>query len=210
MNNRVKHFTFSESFLESYLIEDVKNYPIKTRTVVINVGTSNVEIAGRDLKPLTSSIYSNLIVKNAEKLVCVVLSAEPILPRAFSFSKKVTNKWRHAYEIFSMPHLKQTQLWRSEKDRAGNVEFNLWFASTGTNCGIHKTHDFRELHTQIYGLGRMQKFRENNTKTLYNEVLMAPGYTHEPFYDRKGIYPWHQYYADSDCIWLAIEFYDSK
>jgi hypothetical protein len=21
------------------------------------------------------------------------------------------------------------------------------------------------------------------------------------------IYPWHQYYADTDCIWLAIEYH---
>jgi hypothetical protein len=46
--------------------------------------------------------------------------------------------------------------------------------------------------------------------SIYQEVFMSPGYTHEPFYNDKGKYPWHAYYADTDCIWLAIEGAPSK
>lgn len=61
-----------------------------------------------------------------------------------------------------MPQLKNAPLWRSEKERIGNLEFNLWYAHAGTHCGIHNQHDFPEVHTQIYGIGRMQKFHVNH------------------------------------------------
>ena len=68
-----------------------------------------------------------------------------------------------------------------------------------------------EVHTQVYGTGRMQKFHENDFKSLYEEVMMAPGFTHDPFTGVKNngdlFYGWHQYYSDTDCIWMAIEYH---
>ena len=39
------------------------------------------------------------------------------------------------------------------------IKTNLSFAPSGTNCFIHNQHDFIEIHTQIFGHGRMQKFK---------------------------------------------------
>jgi hypothetical protein len=41
---------------------------------------------------------------------------------------------------------------------------------------------------------------------------MSPGYsTPVPFCDvvapGRYVYPWHQYYADTDCIWMAVEYH---
>jgi len=40
---------------------------------------------------------------------------------------------------------------------------------------------------------------------------MPPGFTHDPFFmvgsDRSFSYPWHRYYADTDCIWMAVELH---
>ena len=59
----------------------------------------------------------------------------------------------------------------------------------------------------------MQKFRERDEGTLYEDVTMAPGQTHAPFVRMTGPgtweYPWHRYYATGDCIWLAIELHPS-
>ena len=53
----------------------------------------------------------------------------------------------------------------------------------------------------------MQKFHKNDPASIYQDVFMSPGYTHEPFFDLTSqLYPWHQYYADTDCIWLAAEY----
>lgn len=91
------------------------------------------------------------------------------------------------------------------------IKLNLWFAPAGTHCLIHSVHPFLELHTQIHGKGHMQKFKSNDLSTLYEDVVMKPGYTHEPFFtiksDHQWEYPWHQYYSETDCLWMAIEFH---
>lgn len=93
-----------------------------------------------------------------------------------------------------------------------NIKVNVWFCPAKTNCGIHNHHtdpEMLEVHTQIYGTGRMQKFYEKEFKSIYEDVIMSPGFTHEPFAGVKEngdiFYGWHQYYSDSDCIWMAIE-----
>ncbi len=91
------------------------------------------------------------------------------------------------------------------------LKLNLWYTPEETDCGIHNKHGFLEVHTQIFGTGHMQKFFENNAETLYEDVLMPPGFTHDPFFflgkDRSFSYPWHRYYADTDCIWMAVELH---
>lgn len=95
-----------------------------------------------------------------------------------------------------------------------NIKVNVWFSPAKTNCGIHNHQtgpQMLEVHTQIYGAGRMQKFHDNDFKTIYEDVHMAPGFTHDPFAGVKEngdlFYGWHQYYCDSDCIWMAIEYH---
>jgi hypothetical protein len=53
--------------------------------------------------------------------------------------------------------------------------------------------------------------REDNADTLYEDVLMPVGFTHDPFFTVAGhgkfSYPWHRYFADTDCVWMAIELH---
>lgn len=92
----------------------------------------------------------------------------------------------------------------------------VWFCPRQTNVGIHNQHQFIEIHTQISGLGRMQKFTDNDYTTLTDEFRMAPGVTNPPFHvvdpgnPQTYVYPWHQYYADSDCLWLVTEFHPAS
>jgi hypothetical protein len=99
----------------------------------------------------------------------------------------------------------------SPSPRRYRLKLNLWYTPEETDCGIHTGHRFLEVHTQVLGTGRMQKFRENNADTLYQDVVMPPGFTHDPFFtvanDRSFHYPWHRYYADTDSIWMAIELH---
>lgn len=135
------------------------------------------------------------------------------------------------------PFPKNTPLWISPQDDIGIVEVdpywmtrqttkgnrnetflvkvNLWFAPAKTNCAIHNKHDFIEIHTQVVGIGRMQKFKQQTYDSLYEDLIMAPGYTtYVPFCEVEGpgkyVYPWHQYYSDNDCIWMAIEYHPVK
>ncbi|MFJ4027305.1 hypothetical protein [Paenarthrobacter sp. NPDC090009] len=98
-------------------------------------------------------------------------------------------------------------------ERVFTVKANLWFSPAGTDCGIHNQHDFIEIHTQIFGFGRMQKFSSLDHGSLYEDQLLSPGNTNPvPFcleQDGAFSYPWHQYRADTDCIWLALEYHPS-
>lgn len=88
---------------------------------------------------------------------------------------------------------------------------NLWFAEPGTHCGIHNEHSFIEIHTQILGVGCMQTFRNNKRETLCEDFIMAPGITTSKAFchikDDHFIYPYHQYYAETACVWLALEYH---
>ena len=93
-----------------------------------------------------------------------------------------------------------------------NIKVNVWFSPERTNCGIHNHQNdpkMLEVHTQIYGTGRMQKFLGKEFKSMYEDLIMPPGLTHDPFAGVKAngdiFYGWHQYYSDTDCIWMAIE-----
>jgi hypothetical protein len=92
-----------------------------------------------------------------------------------------------------------------------DVRLNLWFSPAGTACGIHNKHDFLEVHTQLIGIGRMQKFRTEHYLTNYEDHLMCAANTNPATFCRQQngefSYPWHQYFADTDCIWMAIEYH---
>lgn len=92
------------------------------------------------------------------------------------------------------------------------VRINLWFSPAGSDCGIHRRHDFLEVHTQISGLGHMEKFHTDHHGSLYEDQPMAPGTTNPvPFCSSTDgstfHYPWHQYRAETDCVWLAVEYH---
>ena len=73
--------------------------------------------------------------------------------------------------------------------------------------GLHQSHDrdFDEVHAQIRGIGKMQKYTENDLDTYFGEIIMAPGIVHDRFYDDTGYYPWHQYQSVTPCVYCPIE-----
>ncbi|MCP4602406.1 MAG: hypothetical protein GY847_18135 [Proteobacteria bacterium] len=207
MANAIRRtLSFSETFVKVEYLEKAENLSISGQTILLNIDDIELNIAGTLLRPMTSSMYSNINIPSASKLILITLNTDVFSCDEFPHVNAIMDKWSHVYDVFPFEHLKDTKLWRSNKERAGNIDFNLWYAPAKTNCGIHSEHNFLELHTQTFGIGRMQKFHNNEPSTVYQEVFMSPGYTHEPFYNAKGEYPWHQYWADTDCIWLAVEF----
>jgi hypothetical protein len=74
---------------------------------------------------------------------------------------------------------------------------------------------FIEIHSQLYGHGRMQTFHCQNAVTLCEDKLMSPGYTTQVSFCTVQdadhfVYPWHQYFANTDCIWLGLEYHPQK
>lgn len=201
-----KLLKFSEPFLNVEHVSYTNNYEIDTKSIIINIDLDPLELEELELSTMKSAIYANTVIDKVQNILVISVANEDYLGKNPQIDLEIIkNSWQHVYDLFNKPHLQHIPLWRSEKERIGRLEFNLWYAPAGTHCGLHHMHDFLEAHTQIYGIGRMQKFHENNLNTLYQEVFMSPGYSHDPFYSNLGHYPWHQYYADTDCIWLAIE-----
>ena len=94
------------------------------------------------------------------------------------------------------------------------VRVNLWFSPAGTDCGIHSLHDFLEVHTQISGVGAMQKFASPDETSPYEEQFLASGSTSPAAFCRVDgqtfAYPWHQYRAVTECVWLAVEYHRER
>jgi hypothetical protein len=59
----------------------------------------------------------------------------------------------------------------------------------------------------------MQKFDASDHASIYEDQQLSPGAMNPvPFcIDQDGelVYPWHQYRADTDCIWLALEYHQA-
>lgn len=201
-----KTLRFSEPFISAEYIAYAEDFRIDKKSIIINLDLDILELEEMDLFPMKSVVCTNTTIDKVKNIVVISIVNEDFLGNNPEIDREIIqNSWQHIYTLTNAEHLKDIALWRSEKTKIGIMEMNLWYAPAGTHCGIHKLHDFHEVQTQIFGIGRMQKFRSNDYKSLYQEVYMSPGHTHEPFHSSQGNYPWHQYYADTDCIWLAIE-----
>jgi hypothetical protein len=232
--NLIEPIKFSTKYLKAFWLRNAENYYIENRTIIVNLGEQNAYIAvspEKYLPPRTSTILKQVSLKSGDSLLLLEV-VDPINIGGIVFD----TGWHQLGEIITFP--KDVPLWKSPQYEVGIVKFdpyfvtglsdqpqkhnfkkyqvkvNLWFSPAITNAAIHNKHavpEFLEVHTQIYGTGRMQKFHANDFNTLYEDVLMSPGDTHIPFasVNEEGqfFYPWHQYYADTDCIWMAIEFH---
>lgn len=238
----VRALNFSGPRITATAVTGPAEHRIDGRALVVNCGPRDVYVTEpprRPLPPLTSTVVADTGVGPADLLV-VLRTDDERADRIAGITGEPG--WELLGDVVGdgpsttggLPFDRRIPLWRGPQDVLGQVAFdpahvlretatagtpqlfevrvNLWFAPAGTDCFIHNRHDFIEVHTQVAGLGRMQKFREQDHATLYQDVLMSPGYTTpDPFCalgsDGSYVYPWHQYRADTDCVWLAIEYH---
>jgi len=228
-NNQRRSLSFSNDWIESVVVSAVHEMPVED-AIVVNLSTTALHYrAGGDhgtIPPWKSTVLRHCTLERGEtaallrvrqrtNLGVVALGWEsyghrnPQFPRGtplyISSQDEIKNVQLDPTTAFTC----QTSLAASL--RPYRLKLNLWYTPEETDCGIHTGHEFLEVHTQILGTGHMQKFRENNSDTLYENVAMCPGFTHDPFFvvgnDRSFSYPWHRYYAETDCIWMAIELH---
>lgn len=227
--NQRRNLSFSNEWIESILLTSAQDAPLDN-AIVVNVSpTPLMYSAGQDrgtIPPWKSAILRNCRLDHAERAVMLhVRQRENLGGVALGW------EW---YGRRNAQYPRGTPLYISSQDEIGEVQFdplaiftnnasaatppkryrlklNLWYTPEETDCGIHTGHQFLEVHTQVLGNGHMQKFREYDAVSIYEDVLMPAGYTHNPFFklenDASFSYPWHRYYADTDCIWMAIELH---
>ena len=227
--NQRRSLSFSNDWIESVLVGTVRDMPVED-AIVVNLSTTPLRYrAGGDrgtILPWKSAILRHCTVESSEtaallhvrqrtNLGGVALSWEwfgrrfPTFPRGtpLYISSQDDVGEVQLDPIASFTHAAAASL----SPRRYRLKLNLWYTPEETDCTIHTGHQFLEVHTQIMGTGHMQKFRENNQDTMYEDVLMPPGFTHDPFFtvgeEHSFSYPWHRYYADTDCIWMAVELH---
>lgn len=239
--NQERQLAFSGRHVRASLVEHAKDLHVEGRTIVVNLDTKPAYLAEEPRAVIPALSATTVVDSRLEQATAVVLlrvddtaGIAGIVdePGWAHFADVLAQRAPAGAPPPSFP--RQTQLWRSPVDDGGFVSFdpaalldegthghrhrdfrislNLWFAPAGTDCGLHNRHDFIETHAQVSGYGRMQKFRREDHASLYEDVLMSPGYaTPQPFCalgtDPVFHYPWHQYRADTDCVWLVAEYH---
>jgi hypothetical protein len=218
--NQCRALSFSNDWIESVLVSAAREMPVED-AIVLNLSPTALRYsAGEDhgtILPWKSAALKGCTIESGETAALLQVRRRMNLGG-------VALGWDW-YGTRNPQFPRGTPLYISSQDEIGLVQFdsaspvpyrlrlNLWYTPEETDCGIHRLHDFLEVHTQILGRGYMQKFRENNPETLYENVPMPPGFTHDPFFfagDGSSVrYPWHRYYAETDCIWMAVELHPS-
>jgi hypothetical protein len=208
INMGIRTLQFSEPFYTIKFIDNERQYKIDDTSIVISLAEKGILIRDRPLEYLKSTIVRNVIINDIQRTL-VIEGYEKKAVDAELFSK-IQDQWPLMYDITHEERFKGIPARRSPKEKVENIELNLFFVAARTNVGLHKQHNHLEVHTQLLGYGRMQKFEEKNYDTLYQEEILAPGNTHEPFYNEENVYPWHQYQSISDSIYLYVIIEASK
>jgi hypothetical protein len=225
--NHSRPLSFDGKYVRAHLVEMVRNYT--AQGVVTNL-SNEIMIIGGDvagvIPPWKSTILRGGKIAQADRVSIIDV------PDQTNLGGIVFDGWDW-FGNRAPEFPRTTPLYISKHDTVGQVEvnpwrfsnhpeppdetirydiqLNLWWAPAKTDAGIHNTHSFLEIHTQIFGLGRIQIFQDRAGTKLYREISTAPGDTHDPIVRVTGArsytYPWHRGWTDADCIWMAIELH---
>jgi len=177
------------------------------------------------LKNFESSVYYwGFIEAKKDSFICTVsLNDNNIVLNKVDINKKYWNycrfNWVSWNDLFPWCWLENTDLYRSKQIEENfswsKYKFNFWFCWPNTNCGIHNTHNFIEVHTNIAWDWFMQKFDNQNEDSIIETVWLMPWNTHKRFdmdwiykSSEFPIYPYHRWLGwNTWNIWLVIEKY---
>ena len=203
----VKHLDFASPFFNVDYIAGEAEYFVKEKSLLFNFSLEgeNIYVKKIPVAPLKGTIVMNVLVQNV-KSGLLVRDYDKDAENQMLW-KALDKAWPTLYEVSGLERHKGIPYRKSPQVTVGGCRINFGYAAPNSPSGRHKTHvpDFDEVHAQILGFGKMQKFTEDSDDSFYQEVIMAPGIVHDKFYDEDGNYPWHQYYSITRCIYMPIE-----
>ena len=210
----IRRLDFAEPFFTLDYVEGEKEYRVEENSLIINLAEragTVMHINGAGVPPLKAAIAKGCLITDLT-LALVVKDYERCRLDDIPTIQAIKRTWKSIYECSGMERHKGLPYYKSPKFITGegrnHIELNFCFVSEPfAPSGPHQTHDrdFDEVHVQILGYGKMQKFTENDTSTYFGEYIMAPGIVHDKFYDANGDYPWHQYQSITPCVYCPIE-----
>ena len=206
----VKSLELAAPFFTVDFVTEEPSLVIAERAIFLNLGVAPVGFEAQQLAPLQSAILANVEVRDVE--TAVVVTGFDTHRSDEELFKAVRKVWPSAFEIRGEERLRGVEHYMSPKVWIGRIGLTMYHSgSVPLKVGLHRDHPFcpvpgfREVHTQIVGVGKMQQCRERDIDTLYLEETMAPGTTHRPMYDAEGNYPWHQFETITPSIFMAVE-----
>ncbi|MDE0523820.1 MAG: hypothetical protein OXH79_17870 [Boseongicola sp.] len=206
----VRTLDLAEPFFTVRIIMASPAHRVTGKAILLNLSEKPVQIREQRLAHLQSAVVADVEIRDVARAVIVERFADhDDEDRLFS---EVRRRWPSAFDVRQEERLRGVSHYMSPKVWVGQHGFTMYHSgSVPLNVGLHRDHafcpvpGFREVHTQIVGVGKMQQCRENDVSTLYLEEPMAPGATHRPMYDADGNYPWHQYETITPSIFMAVE-----
>ena len=206
----IRTLDLAEPFFTVRIITDSPVHQVLGKVILLNLSEEPVQVREQRLWHLQSAVAADVELRDVSHAVIVERFADhDDEDRLFS---EVRRSWPSAFDVRQEERLRGISHYMSPKVWVGQHGFTMYHSgSVPLNVGLHRDHafcpvpGFREVHTQIVGIGKMQQCRENDISTLYLEEPMAPGATHRPMYDADGNYPWHQYETITPSIFMAVE-----
>lgn len=228
MPNATRTLAFADDYIYAELVEDARDFHVED-AVVVNLSPRPM-VTGNEhsaiVPPWKSTWLKHSDIKSGERAAllkvrkvtnlggCMFRHWDWLGNRIKSFPRDTPlyiSPFDYVGSVVTDPYVFTNERAAPEQEQAFDLRLNLWWSPGDTDCFIHNEHPFLEVHTQIHGRGRMQKFNERNEVSIYEDVPMSIGYSHDPFCRVTGhnqwTYPWHRYYADTDSVWLAIELH---
>lgn len=199
-----------EPFFGLRVVSEDTDFKIEGRAIVLNLGASGLDIMAQSIAPLTSVIVQDVTLPKVES--ALIVERFDAYPDEARLMADIRANWPSAFDVRGEERFRGIEHYMSPKIWVGKTGLTFYHsASVPLNVGLHKDHPFcpvpgfREVHTQIVGLGKMQQCREQSIDTLYLEEVMAQGVTHKPMFDAEGKYPWHQFETITPSVFLAVE-----
>lgn len=205
----MRQLNFSSEYLNIAEVVIAGDFKITAPSIVVNLSDSPITV---DTDKSTFSLLQSRLLRNtvlsSQQAIAVIIQTkgDNFLNISNEASLAFKNIWEKASILYpQIEELKKLTMHKSKKDTVNGYELNFWYLEEGSLGRIHQIHDFREVHTQILGTGLMQKYKEQSYESAFETTYMIPGFTHYPYFNKEGLYPWHSYNAITNCVWMAIE-----
>ena len=167
------------------LIKGVAVHDVSSKCTVLNLSEEPIQIEQEKL----GHVQLVVITHTALRGVAYAVIIERFVDRdnEAELLVEVKELWPSAFDVRGEERPRALELCISTKVWLGKFGFTMYHAvNVALNEGFHRDHAFRlvsgvlEVHTQIVGFGKMQRFCEREVNIIYIEEHVARRTSHCP------------------------------
>lgn len=206
----IRDLDLGKPFFNIKYVEGEKEYFVDPLSIVANLSykkMQNIIIERMPLYPLKGTIVKNVKLLDIDS--AVILEDYTKGTDDPSYFDKIRSVWPFVYSRTGLEQHKDLQFYSPSSNVVvkDNMTLTITHAPANTDGNFHKDHpgDILEVHLQVLGYGKMQKFYKNDLNTKYQEFILSPGNIHDIFYDNNFNYPWHRYQSITDVVFMGIK-----